>query len=139
MRALPALLMLAISLPAPAQVYKWTDADGRVHYSDKPVSNGEPMRIPKTAGTDADARTRLQQFRNQLEGSSQIREEEADASRRLAAERQADCERTRANLRNYEEVGRIVQVKDDKRVVLDHRQKDAAMAEIRQFLGENCE
>lgn len=140
MRNLPVVLMLVLlSTQAVAEVYKWTDANGKVHYSDKPAGNGEPIRIRKTAGTDADAQTRLQQFRNQLEGSQQNKQDEAEAAQKLAGEQQAACEQTRLRLQRYEEVGQIVQVKDGQRVYLDYKQKDAQMIDMRRFLKDNCE
>jgi len=38
------ILTLLITSPALAQVYKWTDADGRVHFSDTPVHGAEVHR-----------------------------------------------------------------------------------------------
>lgn len=41
-------LFLALLLFSPlvfAQFYKWTDQDGRVHYSDKPVENSRQIEI----------------------------------------------------------------------------------------------
>lgn len=34
-RALPLLLLCALAPPASAEIYKWTDAKGRVHYGDQ--------------------------------------------------------------------------------------------------------
>jgi glutaredoxin len=39
------LAMLAASLPASAGVYKWTDAQGRVHYSDDPPPEAKAQQI----------------------------------------------------------------------------------------------
>ena len=140
MRTLPVALMLSLlTLPCMAEVYKWTDANGKVHYSDKAVGNGEAIRIPKSAGTDTDAQTKLQQFRNQLEGSRQNKQDQVEAAQKLAGEQQAACEQTRLRLQRYEEIGQIVQVKDGQRVYLDYKQKDAQMADMRQFLRDNCE
>jgi hypothetical protein len=140
MRILPVLLaLLILSMPVAAQVYKWTDANGKVHYSDKAVGNGEPIRIPKSPQADPEANTRLQQFRNQLEGSQQNKQNEAEAAQKLAGEQQAACEKTRLRLQRYEEVGQIVQMKDGQREYLDYKQKDAQMTEMRQFLKENCD
>lgn len=139
MRTLSAFLMLAVlSTPAPAQVYKWTDANGKVHYSDKAVGNGEAIRITKPQQADPEAKTRLQQFRNQLDSSKVVEEKQAEEKQKLAGEQQANCEETRLRLQRFEEVGQIVQVKDGQRVYLDYQQKDAQMAEMRQFLKENC-
>lgn len=139
MRTLSAFLMLAVlSTPAPAQVYKWIDANGKVHYSDKAVGNGEAIRIPKPQQADPEAKTRLQQFRNQLDSSKVVEEKQAEEKQKLAGEQQANCEKTRLRLQRFEEVGQIVQVKDGQRVYLDYEQKDAQMAEMRQYLKENC-
>jgi hypothetical protein len=55
-RLLP-LLPLLILLPSPAlgEVYKWTDASGRVQYSDRPVQGAQPVPVPtKKAPTESD-------------------------------------------------------------------------------------
>lgn len=42
-----ALLVVAISAPAPGQMYKWTDKDGKVHYTDKPPpADARQQRAP---------------------------------------------------------------------------------------------
>ncbi|WP_298440770.1 DUF4124 domain-containing protein [uncultured Ferrimonas sp.] len=46
----PLLLLLLLALPASAEIYKWVDANGKVHYSDKPVSGAEAV-VPKESST----------------------------------------------------------------------------------------
>lgn len=51
-------LILALGLVATAManknnVYRWTDAQGRVHYSDKPPANGDFDRVNVRAGPTA--------------------------------------------------------------------------------------
>jgi hypothetical protein len=42
------LLLCLFLSPAPAEVYKWQDADGNVHYSDRsPEEDSEPLDLPK--------------------------------------------------------------------------------------------
>lgn len=36
MRKFAVVILLFVALPAAAEVYKWTDAEGRVHFGDKP-------------------------------------------------------------------------------------------------------
>ncbi|HEY7758498.1 MAG TPA: glutaredoxin family protein [Burkholderiales bacterium] len=48
MSRLHLLMLLAVgacTLPAAAAVYKWTDADGRVHYSDSPPSDRKAAQV----------------------------------------------------------------------------------------------
>jgi glutaredoxin len=44
-RMLPGLLLLLACLPAYSQVYKWTDAQGTVHYTDTPPPAQQASRI----------------------------------------------------------------------------------------------
>lgn len=42
------LLVFAVLLPASqgaAEIYRWTDADGRVHFSDRPVADRQASRV----------------------------------------------------------------------------------------------
>jgi glutaredoxin len=40
-----ALLAVALALPAPAEVFKWTDSAGRVHYGDKPPEDAKSEQL----------------------------------------------------------------------------------------------
>lgn len=139
MRITPILLLAVASFSAHAEIYKWTDADGKVHYSDKGAANGAPIRIQKTTPADAEAKTKLLQYKNQLESKKHIDEKQADDAQKLASEREAHCKQTRDRLQGFEEFGQIVQVNAGERLYLDHKQKDQQIAEMRQFLKDNCE
>lgn len=45
MRATLILLLLSVSMLATAEIYKWTDANGRVHFTDQPVDNAETVEL----------------------------------------------------------------------------------------------
>jgi len=140
MREVSIFLLLALAnFPSLAEIYKWTDANGKVHYSDKGVGNGAPIRIQKSVAEDQEAKTKLQQFRNQLESKKLIDEKQAEEAQKLASERETKCRQIRDRLQGFEEFGQIVQVKDGERQYLDHHQKDTEMAEMKQFLKDNCE
>jgi glutaredoxin len=50
---LPGLLLLASCLPAGAQVYKWTDAQGTVHYTDTPPPQQRASQLKPPSPGDA--------------------------------------------------------------------------------------
>ena len=52
MKILPFLAALLLSVSALASVYKWTDASGRVHYSDKPPATAAERLDIETSRTD---------------------------------------------------------------------------------------
>jgi glutaredoxin len=45
------VLVLAMAVPVAAQVYKWTDATGKVHYGDRPPDDAknEQLKLPVTS------------------------------------------------------------------------------------------
>ncbi len=45
MKSLAGLLLICLSLPAAAATYRWVDANGQVHYSDRPRENAEKVEI----------------------------------------------------------------------------------------------
>ncbi len=45
MRLIPILILLFCSAQVSAQVYKWVDAQGNVHYMDQPVEGAEELKI----------------------------------------------------------------------------------------------
>ncbi len=72
----PILLMLAflVSGDALAQAYRWVDADGVVHYSDRPppetVTDAEEFELPKGTQTRFATRSRPNSSRNNDEDAS---------------------------------------------------------------------
>ncbi len=52
MRKFVFLIGLLLSLPALAQVYRWVDADGVVHFSDRPVEGAERVELPESRATN---------------------------------------------------------------------------------------
>ncbi|MDQ6646412.1 MAG: DUF4124 domain-containing protein [Pseudomonadota bacterium] len=52
-RSLIAVALLLLAPVATAQVYKWTDASGTVHYSEAPPSKGTEYKQVATTGTAA--------------------------------------------------------------------------------------
>jgi hypothetical protein len=56
MRALLILLSVCFVLPAMADVYRWTDKDGVIHYTDKPPEPGaKPVDLPQLQTFKPDA------------------------------------------------------------------------------------
>lgn len=126
LRHVPGLVLaVTLMLPAPASaagLYRWTDADGKLHISDRPPEQGvsaQPMAAPKAqslsgtgnaATTDVDQqayadaqRKRLLEAGNKAEAQRKAREREqanqrseADASRRKSRQDEqqaAKCKR----------------------------------------------
>lgn len=62
MRTLACLLVVLLSLPVAAEVYKWVDEKGVIHYTDQPPSkNAKPAKLPVLQTYEAGALPALEQ------------------------------------------------------------------------------
>lgn len=70
-------------MPAQAQIYKWTDADGHVHYSDQPQPgvNAKVLEVPHA---QSDAAPSKDDWRERDKISQANRARQAEAERRSA-------------------------------------------------------
>ncbi|MFN3714821.1 MAG: DUF4124 domain-containing protein [Alcanivoracaceae bacterium] len=92
---------------APAELYRWTDDSGRVHFSDRPPehSHAEVIDTPTlpVMETDADTRARqqrLQRFQQAQAEQQQQEQKEADAARREREKTVGQaCRKARADLK----------------------------------------
>ena len=73
--ALSALTLITFSAMAD-KVYKWTDADGNVHYGDRPPVDAQrqEMQLRRPPAVDPDVNTRQQRTARMLEAFAAERE-----------------------------------------------------------------
>ena len=153
----PAALLLALmlTLPATAQIYSWTDKDGRVHYADLPPPTGEvkTLRGPaqaaseraadesdngaaaQTADGDLDPGTALREP-GATEGESAAR---ATANEAREVERQRFCTQARGQLVALKSGQRIARMNaDGEREFLDDAARSEEIARLEQQIEQNC-
>lgn len=101
------LLVLSFSAAAPADqaVYRWTDADGLVHYGRRPPGEVDARRIQMPSSTDDrvsddEAAGRRERRQRLLQDYNYRRERKKEAAMQDARQRQARDERCRS-LRRY--------------------------------------
>ncbi len=143
-------LSLALSLSAlgiltaSAEVYKWTDAEGRVHFSDRPAQDGaETVSMPEAADGPADTpEERLEKQRKLLHAFEEERRQKRDAqeqARQDKAERQRNCVEARDDLHNQETAGALYRLgPDGQREFLDDAQREQALAQARAAVERWC-
>jgi hypothetical protein len=121
-RYIPLALCLVI-LPAWADLYKWTDESGKVHYSDQPppgdVKKSEAIKPPKSAAADVSGATGANasakpktaaeldmEFRKRRVEAAEA-ESKAQKEQEAAAEKKRNCQRATAQVASLERGGRI--------------------------------
>lgn len=126
-----ALVMMPVT--SNAEIYKWTDKNGVVRYSDIPPPSNipheslskkgtktpVPMEAPPPAAGPEGAPAPQQQTPEAVTGDTDMqRQEEAAAKQKAAAaeaelkQKQENCTTARANLANYNQGGRIYKMNE---------------------------
>jgi hypothetical protein len=160
------LSLLFVSVGAAAQMYKWTDKDGKVRYGDTPppgvksssVAAPAPASAPSSSASPASGRTpapitgsaadakkgpltpaeQEQQYRKQ-------KEEQAKAAAKTASEAEAKsqrneaCDRSKEYLRTLESGQRIARTNSaGERYYLEDSQVAAEVAKAQQSIQQAC-
>ncbi|MEQ6340266.1 MAG: DUF4124 domain-containing protein [Gammaproteobacteria bacterium] len=100
------LMMLACGATAQADgVYKWVDAQGRVHYGDQPQSNkAQPLNIQSAPPVDEGLRQRREAMSKQPKAKPEAQKKQDDtiSSAKEAREQiTQNCERAKERLGKY--------------------------------------
>jgi hypothetical protein len=147
MRVTVMLLVSVMAGSAGAEIYKWVDEDGNVHYSQRqPPKESQPQTTEivdlKTGGGSDDARKALDK---DIQRADKLRTErlkhQADQQQAAAeqAERKRGCDSARARLQSLEESQRIFHIDEQgNRVRVGEEQRQADMAEAREQIAEYC-
>ena len=139
-------LLCAVSAGA-GEIYKYTDADGNVHYGDRPTGDPTEERLAIVSrGTDpaaVQARIDARQERDatrQEARTARAEAAEAEAEERsVAAERAARCEENRVRLQTYTDSRRLYREDENgERVYLDDDAREEAMQQVRDQIDEYC-
>ena len=149
-RLLAGLAALTVTIGAGAaadEIYKWTDADGNVHYEDRPSGNPSEERLQFSYNrTDTAAvQKRVQAQRDSVAARQEARQE-ADAQERTAAEeraaaeqKQAKCEEYRGKLKTMLESRRLYREDETgERVYLDDEARAEARRKAEELIEETC-
>lgn len=110
MKLLLVIALLAFSGSLYSGVYKWTDADGKVHYGDRPVGGAEELRIkdsprPSKRLSGQPDMDRKQSRQRLLEVYREEREEKKRLRQEQKAERKKrkkSCINARGELERYQ-------------------------------------
>lgn len=136
------LLMVVVLSPglATAQIYKWTDAQGRVHFDQRAVSGATPVQVnPQVIETDEATRERQQRTDSFYKAR---RDEQSQAEKRAAqqaAEEETQCRNLRRKLAQIPP-GNSYYSSNAKgeRVYYSDEQLDAARRQLSQQIAQRC-
>ncbi|PKM31653.1 MAG: DUF4124 domain-containing protein [Gammaproteobacteria bacterium HGW-Gammaproteobacteria-11] len=133
----PALLL---SVPVHAEIYRWVDDQGRVHFGERPQQGAERIEVnPQVIERDASVRQSEEAMRRLMEVRREERSaEQAAQAQRLAQQREA-CERMGRELARYD--SRVFWYETDasgKKVEVDRSRVQQRRSELETQIQERC-
>lgn len=135
-------LALAAFSASAAGVYKWKDADGKTHYSDKPPPDIKAETIQINTTQDEHTAQRLNKFKEQADDNVAKREEGKAAAlekQREAAEITAHCEKVRQQLELLETSTRRQRINDKgEREFVDEELRQKWLSDGRAEVAKHC-
>lgn len=139
--------MAFLATPVIADVYMWRDADGTVHYGDKPGSDNARKLDIETRPTDRTSVAKRYEQRQtaRTESNTAMAKQRSQAEQQAAdaaAEREqkaARCEEARERLRSYVNSRRLYRLDDNgERQYLDDAEISEARARAEEAVNEHC-
>jgi hypothetical protein len=133
--ALSIFVVFYLNMPAHAEIYKWTDEQGRVHFSDKPPGENTSqyhLRTPASTSSssnevtpgDAERRIKQRKLMESLEADRLEKEQAVAKQKQQQAARERKCQYARAELRANKDANLIYDYDaQGNRVYLNEAQK----------------
>jgi len=144
-------MCLFLVLPVQAEVYKWTDEQGRVHFSDKPPSKDVPeyqLRTPASAEstssqeslTDAERRARQKRLSDSLEADRREKQQAETTHKQQQVRREHNCKIARAELTASKRANLVYDYdKQGNRVYYDDAKKQKYLESKRAAVRKWCD
>jgi hypothetical protein len=142
------ITLVLISFNVHAELNKWVDADGKVHYSDTPPPDVTTQSVRNVAGKDqtdtpaSNAPKSLAEREAEMKKAKQAKEEaskkkaEQDA---IADAKKHNCEAARQNARTLEHAGSIVTYNEKgERIPLDNSARAQRLEEANKAISTYC-
>lgn len=134
------LYVLLIPSLAAAEIYRWTDAEGRVHFSERPQAGAEPVQVrPQVVERDAATREREERAARYFDAR---RDEQAQAASRVAdarEKRQKACENLRSQKEQLDRGGSFFRVDErGERQYYSDEQIETFRRSLAEALNRDC-
>ena len=139
MRALLLIVMLLPTL-AFAQIYRWTDADGRVHFGQRPPAGAEQVEV-RPQVVERDEQTRAREARSERFFDARRQEQQAarEQANQAQVAREQECQGLRRQLSRLQLGGRFF--RNDaagERVYYSDSEVEAARQRLAARIGQEC-
>lgn len=137
--SLCALLCLCV-VPAQAEIYRWTDDQGRVHFGERPQQGAKRVEVdPQIVERDEQVRAREANMQRLQQVRSEERAREQEQRAEQQAKQKAFCDRLNSELARYDK--RIYWYEEDstgKKVEVSPQRVEEQKMQLQALKRERC-
>ncbi len=145
------ILLLSLGQGAAADVYRWVDENGRVHFGDRPPANeaaetttvetqDTPPSSPGTAPGSSDRGVTRQRLLDQYQKEREAKQEATQKKREEEQRREQLCVQARTELENYQIHPVLYEMAPNgERRYLSDQERAQTIAEARQAVEHWCD
>ncbi len=145
-RTLLLLVSLGVATAASAEVYRWTDANGRVHYGERPPVGAERIELPRQSPppamptpSDSERRERQRRMLDAFAHKREQKRQRAERDAKARRERARECERIKRHWRQWTHPGPIyTEQPDGGRSYIDEAGRQAELERLRPAYRDAC-
>ena len=136
-------LLLLIPVVSQAQVYRWVDADGKVHFSDrKPGQQVQSQNIELSEGNNysgSEIYQRQQDAFKIYDGERTVKSEDAQKKRKAKKDLEKQCEYARYKLKLSQNARYLFDTRNNgERTVFTDEQRNAYTQRWQRIVSEKC-
>jgi len=148
MKSLLIIIAVLYTASVQAEVYKWVDEKGRVHYGDKPTTGSQAVEVrqygssnkPATSGDDELSRDeKRQRISNMLEEDRLAKNKKREKKNEQREKKKRKCNRLKDRQRHYERATGLYNLdKNGNRVYISNEQREKSEQKLRQQIKKAC-
>jgi len=136
-------LLLCGQLSVHAEVYRWVDERGQMHFGDQAREADthaiKPHSRPPTQGNQQQRMQKTRKLLNAYQIERQQLREQKEKQKKQAEKQKRDCIQARDNLRQYTDYGNIYRLGEDgKREYLSEKERAALVQRSREAVARLC-
>lgn len=127
---------------AKAEIYRWVDDQGNVHYSDKPHQKAKTVTVQPTTRGLGLSQEQMDRQKNLTEDLAKKRLEQQKLKKQKRQQREAlekNCIRLKNRLRNYQDADYLFTRDDEgKKKRMKHSDKKQEIQQLKDQIAEKC-
>ena len=139
------LVLSSIALSVSAEIYKWVDDEGNIHYGEKPPSTNtkeevETIKIRDNVDTQRAAETLKKKSKSLNDLNDERKQEKTDAlnDKKELAKNKMRCEQAKKQLANYQHPKVNVKESDGTYRALGEEERQAGLKKSEDFVKKSC-